>query len=99
MNISEIRQGMTNIEVEGKIVDMNEFMLAISDKTGQTFVRYSRNYRSEQEWQKLLANLKIGNLVRITNCEVVNYHGILQLKLTRKGQIILMKPKKTTANS
>lgn len=94
MNISEIRPGMGNVDIEGKIVGMNEFMLAVNDKTGQTFVRYSRSYRSEDEWRKLQANLKIGNYVKITNCEVVNYHGILQLKLTRKGQIILLKPPK-----
>ena len=87
MNIREIRPGMKNADVEGKIVDKNGFMLLISDKTGQIFVRYWRNYRPWEEWQKLLSNLKIGNKVKITNVDAANYREILQLKLTRKGQV------------
>jgi len=90
MNICEIRRGMKNAGVEGKIVDKNDFMLLISDKTGQIFVRYWRDYRPNEEWQKLLSNLKIGNKVKITNVDAVNYGGILQLKLTRKGQVALI---------
>lgn len=96
VNISEIRLNMGNVDIKGKIVNMNNFMLAIDDETGQIFVRYSKNFRSADAWQKLLANLKIGNTVKITNCEVVNYHGILQLKLTRKGEVIPLKSKSGT---
>ncbi|MFH1327262.1 MAG: hypothetical protein ABIH76_00180 [Candidatus Bathyarchaeota archaeon] len=85
--ISEIHQYMRDIDIKGKIVDMNAFMLLVNDKTGQTFIRYSQKFRSANERRMLLENLKIGNNVKITNCEVVNYHGILQLRLTRKGQI------------
>jgi len=91
LDIKDIHKGMGNVDIEGKIVNMNAWMLAVNDKTGQAFVRYARNYRPTDVWQKLLANLKIGNLVKITNCEVVNYHGILQLKLARKGEIFPLK--------
>lgn len=70
---------------------MNAWMLAVNDKTYQNFVRYWQNYRSTDKWQKLLSNLKIGNAVKITNCEVVFYHRILQL--TRKGEVFSLKPK------
>ena len=90
MDICEIRLGMENVDVEGNIVDKNSFMILLRDKTGQIFVRYWRNYRPKEEWLKLLSNLKIGNKVKITNVDAVNYGGIFQLKLTRKGQVALI---------
>jgi len=83
---------MGSVDIEGEIVNMNGFMLAVSDKTGQAFVRYYKKYMPTSERQKLKANLKIGNIVKITNCQVVKYHGITQLRLTRKGEVSL-KPK------
>jgi len=77
--IDEIRNGMRNIHLEGKIVDMNQFMLVIDDESGRTFVRY--NYRN------LAKPVQKGDYVRIDNGEAVNYSGILQVKLPRNGSI------------
>jgi len=38
MRIDEIREGMRHIHIEGKIVDMNQYMLVVDDDTGRTFV-------------------------------------------------------------
>jgi RNase P/RNase MRP subunit p29 len=70
---------MRNLHIEGKIVDMNQFMLVIEDETGKTFVRY--NYRN------LAKPVQKGDYVKIDNAEAVNYSGILQLKLPRNGTI------------
>ena len=70
---------MRNIHLEGKIVDMNQFMLVIDDESGRTFVRY--NYRN------LAKPVQKGDYVRIDNGEAVNYSGILQVKLPRNGSI------------
>ena len=77
--VDEIRNGMRNVHIEGKIIDMNQFMLVIEDETGKTFVRY--NYRN------LAKPVQKGDYVKIDNAEVVNYSGILQLKLSRNGSI------------
>jgi len=77
--VDEIRNGMRNVHIEGKIIDMNQFMLVIEDETGKTFVRY--NYRN------LAKPVQKGDYVKIDNAEVVNYSGILQLKLSRSGSI------------
>jgi RNase P/RNase MRP subunit p29 len=77
--IDEIRNGMRNIHIEGKIVDMNQFMLVLDDETGRTFVRY--NYRN------LVKPVQKGDYVKIDNGQAVNYSGILQLKLPRNGVI------------
>jgi RNase P/RNase MRP subunit p29 len=79
VRIEEIRNGMRNIHIEGKIVDMNQFMLVLDDETGRTFVRY--NYRN------LAKPVQKGDYVKIDNGQAVNYSGILQLKLPRNGSI------------
>ncbi len=79
MRIDQIRNGMRNIHIEGKIVDMNQFMLVLDDDTGRTFVRY--NYRN------LVKPVQKGDYVKVDNGEAVNYSGILQLKLPRNGLI------------
>jgi hypothetical protein len=86
MRIDEIRNGMRNIHIEGKIADMNQFMLVVEDETGKTFVRY--NYRH------LVKPIQKGDYVKIDNCEAVNYSGILQLKLPRNGSISLFMDRK-----
>ncbi len=83
MRIDEIREGMRHIHIEGKIVDMNQYMLVVDDDTGRTFVRY--NYRN------LAQPVQKGDFVRIDNGHAVNYSGILQVKLPRNGSIALFR--------
>jgi hypothetical protein len=90
VNIGDIRNNMGSVNIEGKIVNFNRWMIAIDDKSGQTFVRYNRGGRTREEWQKMLEQIKIGNLVSIQGCYSVNYSGIIQLKLTPTGRITLL---------
>lgn len=81
MRICEIQNGMKKISIEGKVVNMNEFMLVLDDGSGSTFVRYnSRN---------LAQPVQKGDHVSVKNGEVVNYSGILQVKLSRSSSISL----------
>jgi RNase P/RNase MRP subunit p29 len=70
---------MRNIHIEGKIHDMNQFMLVLDDETGRTFVRYS--------YRNLSQPVQKGDYVKVDNGVAVNYSGILQLKLPRNGSI------------
>jgi RNase P/RNase MRP subunit p29 len=79
MRIEDIRNGMRSIHIEGKIVDMNQFMLVLEDETGRMFVRY--NYRN------LVKPVQKGDYVKVDNGVAVNYSGILQVKLPRNGQV------------
>jgi len=81
MKISDIQNGMRNVCVEGKIVNMNNFMLVVDDDSGRIFVRYSHRNLERQ--------VEKGNAVKICNCQAVNYSGILQLRTGHKGQITL----------
>jgi RNase P/RNase MRP subunit p29 len=81
MKIAEIQNGMKKINIEGKVVNMNEFMLVLDDGSGSTFVRYnSRN---------LAQPIRKGDRVSVKNGEVVNYSGILQVKLSRSSLITI----------
>ena len=79
LRIDEIRNGMRNVHIEGKIIDMNQFMLVLDDESGRTFVRY--NFRN------LVKPVQKGDYVKVDNGVAVNYSGILQLKLPRNGLI------------
>jgi len=81
---------MGNVDIEGNIVDKNSFMMLIRDKTGQIFFRYSRKFMPRVDYQKLRYGMDIGSNVKISDCDVVNWQGILQLKLTRQGQVTLI---------
>ena len=81
MRISDIHTGMRNVSLEGKIVNMNNYMLVVDDESGRIFVRY--------RYRNLENQIEKGNIVKISNCQAVNYSGILQLKMGRKGNIAL----------
>lgn len=81
MRIRDIQNGMRNVYVEGKIVDMNGHMLVLDDESGRTFVRYSQRNLENQ--------IETGNIVRIHDCQAVNYSGILELRMGSKGRIAL----------
>ena len=79
MRIADIQKGIRHVNIEGKIVNMDGYMLVVDDESGRTFVRYSRR-NLENEIEK-------GSHVRIHDCIAVNYSGILQLKMQPKGRI------------
>jgi len=80
MRIADIENGMRHVNIEGKIVNMDSYMLVIDDESGRTFVRYSR--------RNLENPIKTGNYVKIYGCQAVRYSGILQLKMQPKGRIV-----------
>jgi len=80
MKINEIRVGMRKITLYGKITDMNPFMIVLEDSTGKAFVRYrSRN---------VIDPIKIGDYVTFRNGRVVEYSGIIQIRVEPSGRII-----------
>jgi RNase P/RNase MRP subunit p29 len=79
MRIADIENGMRHVNIEGKIVNMNGYMLVVDDESGRTFVRYSRRNLEKQ--------IEKGNRVRISNCQAVSYSGILQLRIQPNGHI------------
>ena len=87
MDISEIRDNMEHVTIEGMIINFDRHVIVIDDKSGRTFVRYNRRGRMREAWQKMLEQIKIGNRIRVQDCYSVNYSGILQLKMNSKSFI------------
>jgi hypothetical protein len=66
---------------------MNPFMIVLEDETGRTFVRYrTRN---------VIDPISIGDYVDVQNCTVVNYSGILQVRVEPSGRITPIKDPQT----
>jgi RNase P/RNase MRP subunit p29 len=80
MKIGEIQKGMRKVSVEGKIVNMNSYMLVVDDSSGRIFVRYSS--------RNLDGQIEKGNTVRICDSQAVSYSGILELRMGHKGHIV-----------
>ncbi len=81
MKIVDLRTGMKHVSIEAKIIDMNSHMMYVGDESGKTFVRY---------WGATDNPVKTGDYVKIQNGDVVNYSGILQMKLGRKGRVLAL---------
>jgi len=81
---------MEHVNIEGTIVNFNKWMIVVDDNSGRAFVRYNRRGRTREAWQKMLGQIKIGNRVSIRDCYSVSYSGILQLKISPKGQITVL---------
>ena len=81
MKIGNLENGMRHVNIEGKIVNMNGYMLVVDDGTGMTFVRY--------RYRNLMDQVSKGNTVNISGCRAVRYSGILQLIMNPKGRISL----------
>ncbi len=79
LRIENLDSGMRNVAIEGKVVNMNPWMLVIEDESGQAFVRYRQ--------RNLKTPVVIGDRVKIKNARTVNWSGILQLKLDSNGEV------------
>ena len=80
LKIKDISDGVRNVSIQGKIVDMNAFMILLDDGSGKIFVRY----RSRD----LADPLAIGDRIRVQKCRARIYSGILEIRLERSGRII-----------
>ena len=80
MRINDMSVGMRKVNLQGKIADMNGFMIVLDDGSGRTFVRYRE--------KDLDSKIKTGDRIQVQKCRVVNYSGILQVRLERGGRII-----------
>lgn len=81
MRIAGVENGMRDVNITGRIVNMSNYILVVEDESGRTFVRYSR--------RNLEKPIQTGNRVKIHGCQAVNYSGILQLRMQPNGRIAL----------
>jgi replication factor A1 len=95
MKISEIKSGMSNVTVEGKIIDISETRdvqtrygkrsvadAIIEDETGQ--IKLSL-------WENQISSVSVGDRVMVTGAYATEFRDTLQLSIPRSGKIELVK--------
>jgi replication factor A1 len=98
MDIGELRVGMKNINVQGKIVDKSDTSEVYS-KYGYNVHRISYVTLSDETgsiklilWNDQIDGLSVGNTVQIENGYVSQFRGIQQLNVgKRNGTISIVK--------
>jgi len=91
MKINEIKRGMSNVSVEGKIVDISETRdvqtrygrrtvadATLEDETGQINVTL---------WQDQIGRVAVGNKISVDGAFVTEFRDKLQLSVPRSGKI------------
>lgn len=91
MKINEIKRGMSNISVQGKIIDISDVRdvqtkygkrnvadALIEDETGQI---------SLSLWQDQINSVAVGNMINVTGAFAIEFRDKLQLSIPRSGKI------------
>jgi len=91
MKISEIQRGMSNISVEGKVIDISEVRevntrygkrnvadALLEDDSGQIKISL---------WENQIESIKIGDTVSVNGAYVTEFRDVLQLNIPRSGKL------------
>ncbi|KYK28421.1 MAG: hypothetical protein AYK19_05645 [Theionarchaea archaeon DG-70-1] len=95
LKIGELKDGMRNVTVEGKITEKSEprpvrsrkgepltvSNAAVGDETGRVILVL---------WNEQIGWVEVGNSVRVENGYVSSYRGIIQLNVSRIGRLIVL---------
>lgn len=91
MKISDLKSGMSNVDIKAKIIDMSETKnvqtrygprsvanATLEDETGQI---------SLSLWESQISSVSIGDIVSIKGGYVTEFRNKLQLNIPRAGKI------------
>lgn len=91
MKISEIKGGMSNVAVEGKVIDISETRdvqtkygkrsvadAILEDETGQISVSL---------WEGQISSVSVGDKISVSGAYVTEFRDRLQLSVPRAGKI------------
>jgi len=91
MKISDLKSGMSNVDIKAKIIDMSETRnvqtrygprsvanATLEDETGQI---------SLSLWESQISSVSIGDIVSIKGGYVAEFRNKLQLNIPRAGKI------------
>ncbi|RLG56865.1 MAG: DNA-binding protein [Candidatus Hydrothermarchaeota archaeon] len=91
MKISDLKSGMSNVDIKAKIIDMSETRnvqtrygprsvanATLEDETGQI---------SLSLWESQISSVSIGDIVSIKGGYVTEFRNKLQLNIPRAGKI------------
>jgi replication factor A1 len=95
MKISEIQKGMSNISVEGKVIDISE-VREVNTRYGKKSVADAMVEDDSGEiklslWENQINEIRIGDKIAVTGGYVTEFRDVLQLNIPRSGKIEVKK--------
>jgi len=91
MKISEIQRGMSNVSIEGKVIDISEVRevntrygrrsvadALIEDESGQ--IKLSL-------WENQIQSVRVGDKISLSGGYVTEFRDVLQLNIPRSGKL------------
>lgn len=95
MKIGEIKRGMSNIAVEGKVVDVSE--------SRQVQTRYGKKSVADATieddsgqiglslWENQINSVTVGNIITVSGAYVTEFRDKLQLNIPKSGKLEVLK--------
>lgn len=91
MKISEIQRGMSNVSVEGKIIDISE-VREVNTRYGKKSVADATIEDDSGEikltlWEDQIQSIRVGDKVTVTSGYVTEFRDVVQLNIPRSGKL------------
>jgi len=91
MKISEIQRGMSNVSIEGKIVDISE-VREVNTRYGRRSVADAMIEDDSGQiklslWENQIQSVRVGDKVSVSGGYVTEFRDVLQLNIPRSGKL------------
>jgi replication factor A1 len=91
MKIAEIQRGMSNVSVEGKIIDISETR-EVNTRYGKrsvadTILEDDSGQIKLSLWENQITSVRVGDKVAVTGGYVTEFRDVLQLSIPRSGKL------------
>ena len=91
MKIAELKRGMSNVSVEGKVIDKSETRNVMTRfgmrEVATALIEDDSGRINLTLWGKQINEIEIGNKVRISGAFVTEFREELQLNVPKSGKI------------
>ncbi len=91
MKISEVQKGMSNISIEGKVIDISEAR-EVNTRYGKKSVADALIEDDSGEiklslWQDQITSVKVGDKISVSGAYVTEFRSTMQLNIPRSGKL------------
>lgn len=95
MKISEIQRGMSNITIEGKVIDIGEDR-SVNTRYGKKTVADAMIEDDSGQikltlWENQITSVRVGDKVSVSGAYVTEFRDVLQLNIPRSGKLEVVK--------
>ncbi|OYT49004.1 DNA-binding protein [Candidatus Bathyarchaeota archaeon ex4484_231] len=96
MKISELRDGLRRVDVEGKVLDISDPREVRSRYTGETFRVAEATIEDDTGtiklvlWNEQIDKVNVNDTVKIENGYIKSFRGEIQLNVGRYGKLTVL---------